>query len=374
MTVSLDNWIQIRRQLHQIPEPGYLEEKTQAFLLAQLSELPNIEIQTWKTGILVRVPGTAPRKRIGYRTDMDGLPILEETGYAFASTHPGFMHACGHDLHMTIALGLVHHFSHHRVQDDLIFIFQPAEEGPGGAQPMMESIEFQTWRPDMIFALHIAPEYPVGTIATRPGILFANTSEINIQLNGKSGHAAYPHQTNDMVVAATQLFTQLQTIISRNINPLDSAVITVGKLAAGTKENIIAGTAELNGTIRTLTLDTMKKIQKRIKEIVAGIGTSFQCEATLNWGMQYVDVTNHEAITTNFMDWAAKNTEYQVMECREAMTGEDFGYFLKEIPGFLFWLGVDTPYGLHHSKITPDEKAIGVGIDTMVRYLEEIGN
>jgi N-acetyldiaminopimelate deacetylase len=177
-----------------------------------------------------------------------------------------------------------------------------------------------------------------------------------------------------MVVAATQLFTQLQTIISRNINPLDSAVITVGKLAAGTKENIIAGTAELNGTIRTLTLDTMKKIQKRIKEIVAGIGTSFQCEATLNWGMQYVDVTNHEAITTHFMDWVTENTEYQVMECREAMTGEDFGYFLKEIPGFLFWLGVNTPYGLHHSKITPDERAIGVGIDTMVRYLEEIGN
>ncbi|MCH5585654.1 N-acetyldiaminopimelate deacetylase [Shimazuella sp. AN120528] len=374
MTVSLDKWIQIRRQLHEIPEPGYLEEKTQAFLLSQLKDLPNIELKTWKTGIIVKVSGTAPRKRIGFRTDMDGLPIQEETGYEFQSTHPGYMHACGHDLHMTIALGLVHHFSYHPVQDDLIFIFQPAEEGPGGAEPMMKSIEFQSWKPDMIFALHIAPEYPVGTIATRPGILFANTSEIHIQLIGKSGHAAYPHQTNDMVVAATQLFTQLQTIVSRNVNPLDSAVLTVGKLTAGTKENIIAGSAELNGTIRTLSLETMKTMQQRVKNIVQGIGTSFQCEAILDWGMQYVDVTNHEAVTKHFMNWVEEKTEYQLVECREAMTGEDFGYFLKEIPGFLFWLGVDTPYGLHHSKITPDEKAIGVGIDTMIRYLEEIGN
>jgi N-acetyldiaminopimelate deacetylase len=374
MTVSLDKWIQIRRQLHQIPEPGYLEEKTQAFLLSQLKELPNLEIQTWKTGIIVKVKGISPRKRIGYRTDMDGLPVQEETGHDFQSTHPGFMHACGHDLHMTIALGLVHHFAYHPIQDDLIVLFQPAEEGPGGAEPMMQSIEFQTWRPDMIFALHIAPEYPVGTIATRPGILFANTSEIHVQLNGKSGHAAYPHQTNDMVVAATQLFTQLQTIVSRNVNPLDAAVLTVGKLTAGTKENIIAGRAELNGTIRTLSLETMKKVQQRVKDIVHGIGISFQCEAILNWGMQYVDVTNHAAVTKQFMDWVEEKTEYQLVECREAMTGEDFGYFLKEIPGFLFWLGVDTPYGLHHSKITPDEKAIEVGIDMMIRYLEDIGN
>jgi N-acetyldiaminopimelate deacetylase len=374
MTVSLDKWIQIRRQLHQIPEPGYLEEKTQAFLLSHLKELPNLEIQTWKTGIIVKVKGISPRKRIGYRTDMDGLPVQEETGHDFQSTHPGFMHACGHDLHMTIALGLVHHFAYHPIQDDLIVLFQPAEEGPGGAEPMMQSIEFQTWRPDMIFALHIAPEYPVGTIATRPGILFANTSEIHVQLNGKSGHAAYPHQTNDMVVAATQLFTQLQTIVSRNVNPLDAAVLTVGKLTAGTKENIIAGRAELNGTIRTLSLETMKKVQQRVKDIVHGIGISFQCEAILNWGMQYVDVTNHAAVTKQFMDWVEEKTEYQLVECREAMTGEDFGYFLKEIPGFLFWLGVDTPYGLHHSKITPDEKAIEVGIDMMIRYLEDIGN
>lgn len=371
--ISLDNWITIRRQLHQIPEPGYCEVKTQAFLLSQLSKLP-VEIKTWKTGILVKIPGTNPRKRIGFRTDIDGLPIEEETGYEFRSTHAGFMHACGHDFHMTIALGLVHHFAHHPIQDELIFIFQPAEEGPGGAKPMLESEEFQAWRPDLIFALHIAPEFPVGTIATRPGILFANTSEMNIDLIGKAGHAAYPHQTNDMVIAVSQLVGQLQTIISRNINPLESAVLTIGKLAAGTKENIIAGKAELRGTIRTLSLDTMQHIQRRVEHIVAGIGHSFECDAKVDWGMQYVYVVNHPHETKHFMDWVQTNTKYNFIECREAMTGEDFGYFLQEIPGFLFWLGVNTLYGLHHPKLMPDEDAIGVGIELMSRYLEAIGN
>ncbi len=371
--ISLEKWIDVRRQLHQIPEPGFAEIKTQAFLLALLDGLP-VEIKTWNTGILVKIPGTVPRKRIGFRTDIDGLPIEEETDYDFRSTHTGFMHACGHDFHMTIALGLVHHFAHHPVKDDLIFLFQPAEEGPGGAQPMLASEEFQAWRPDLIFALHVAPEYPVGTIATRPGILFANTSEIHIKLTGKAGHAAYPHQTNDMVIAISQLVGQIQTIVARNINPLEAAVVTIGQIKAGTKENIIAGTAELHGTIRTLSLDTMSLIQQRISHIVDGIGNSFQCETHLDWGMQYAHVNNHPSETLPFMDWVKNTTEYKLVECREAMTGEDFGYFLQEIPGFLFWLGVNTPYGLHHPKLMPDEQAIGVGIDLMTRYLEKIGN
>lgn len=187
-------FIEIRRQLHQIPEIGFAEFKTQAYLLNYLSTLPQerMEIKTWKTGILVRIPGTDPQRRIGYRTDMDGLPILEETSLPFQSQHSGYMHACGHDLHMSIALGILTHFVHHSVRDDLIFIFQPAEEGPGGALPLLESKEFQEWRPDMIFALHIAPEYPVGSIAIKPGVLFANTSELFIDLTGKGGHAAFP--------------------------------------------------------------------------------------------------------------------------------------------------------------------------------------
>lgn len=364
-------FIQLRRELHQIPELGFNEIKTQKRLLSYLESLPQerLQIQTWRTGILVNIPGNKPKRRIGYRTDIDGLPITEETSHPFRSKHDGYMHACGHDFHMAIALGILTHFVHHPIDDDLLFIFEPAEEGPGGAQPMLASKEFQRWKPDMIFALHIGPEYPVGTIATRPGILFANTSECNIHLIGKSGHAAFPHKANDMVIAASQLALQLQTIISRNISPLDSAIITIGKLTAGSKENIIAGSAELQGTIRTLSMETMEQIRSRIKDIVEGIKQGFACEATIDWGTSYCQVYNDESLTTEFMKWVEAHTDYQLIECSEAMTGEDFGYFLEEIPGFMFWLGVDSPYGLHHPKLAPKEEAIPIAIELMTKYI-----
>lgn len=150
--MAISQFIQIRRDLHQIPELGFQEVKTQKYLLEYLQTLPQerMEIETWRTGIFVKIKGLKPEKTIGYRTDMDGLPIEEETGLPFRSTHPGRMHACGHDVHMSIALGVLTHFVHHPVRDDLVFLFQPAEEGPGGALPMMESEQMKKWRPDMI--------------------------------------------------------------------------------------------------------------------------------------------------------------------------------------------------------------------------------
>ncbi|NHN28628.1 N-acetyldiaminopimelate deacetylase [Paenibacillus agricola] len=363
-------FVEIRRQLHQIPEPGYAEFKTQQFLLDYILTLnqDRLETRTWRTGILVNVKGTAPRKRFGYRADMDGLPIKEETSYAFQSAHPGFMHACGHDVHMSIGLGILTHFVQHPIRDDITFIFQPAEEGPGGAQPMLESEELQDWMPDTIVALHIAPEYPVGTIATKPGILFANTSELFIDLTGKGGHAAFPHLANDMVITACQLVAQLQTIISRNINPLDSAVITIGKIEGGTKQNIIAEKARLEGTIRTLSASTMTLVKSRIEALTAGMETAYDCKVDIDYGANYRQVFNDAETTEHFMGWVRETGIVQLIECTEAMTGEDFGYFLEKIPGFMFWLGVETPYGLHHSKIEPNEQAIDLAIHLISSY------
>lgn len=371
MNTLLPSLIQIRRDLHQIPEPGYKEFKTQSYLLNLIRQLPQerLEIRLWQTGIVVRVKGANPRKRIGYRADMDGLPIAEETTYPFKSIHEGYMHACGHDLHMTIGFGLLAHFAHHLIDDDLIFIFQPAEEGPGGAKPMLESDVLSDWRPDLIIALHIAPEYPVGTIATRPGILFANTSELFIDLKGKGGHAAFPHKANDMVVAASHLVTQLQTIVSRNVNPLDAGVITIGKITGGTKQNIIAEQARLEGTIRTFSLESMIKIKERIEALVRGIEWGFQCTADIDYGCSYAQVNNHAELTRTFMEWVRDCQHATLIECEPAMTGEDFGYFLEEIPGFMFWLGVDTPYGLHHAKIEPNEEAIHVAVNLLTQYI-----
>ncbi|EAR65109.1 hippurate hydrolase [Bacillus sp. NRRL B-14911] len=372
----MNRFIQIRRDLHQIPELGYKEFKTQQYLLDYLGTLDqaNMEIRTWKTGIFVKLNGTMPGKLIGYRADIDGLPITEETGFGFSSRHEGNMHACGHDFHMSIALGLIAYFSENRVKDDLLFIFQPAEEGPGGAEPMLKSDIMKEWRPDMIAALHIAPEYPAGAVAVKEGLLFANTSELFIDLKGKGGHAAYPHQTNDMIVAACSLVSQLQTVIARNVDPLDSAVITIGKITGGTVQNIIAEKARLEGTIRTLSVESMARVKKRIEALVKGTEAGFECEATIDYGAMYHQVYNDEVLTREFMDFLRTGTEAEVIECKEAMTGEDFGYMLSEIPGFMFWLGADSEFGLHHSRLQPKEEAIEKAISYMTAYLEYKGN
>ncbi|MBH0155708.1 N-acetyldiaminopimelate deacetylase [Fictibacillus sp. 5RED26] len=368
--------LEIRKDLHRIPEPGFLEFKTQRYILDLISTFPqdHLEIHTWETGIFVKVIGRNASKTIAYRTDMDGLPISEETGYEFSSLHEGMMHACGHDVHMTIALGLVAHFAENPIDDHLLFIFQPAEEGPGGALPMRESELFKQLKPDMITALHIAPEYPVGTIAVKEGLLFANTSELFVDLIGKGGHAAYPHLSNDMVVAASHLVTQLQSIISRNIDPLDSAVVTIGKITGGTKQNIIAEKARLEGTIRTLSPEAMDKVKKRIEALVKGISGSFECETAIDYGSNYRQVDNEPILTREFMEFAKQQETVNVIECKEAMTGEDYGYFLEKIPGFMFWLGVDTQYGLHHSKLKPQAEAIQHAVDLLVQYFHFKGN
>lgn len=376
MTVSpfVEKAISLRRELHQIPEPGFEEFKTQQHILAYLATLPSerLQIQTWRTGILVKILGENPTRCIGYRTDMDGLPMQEETSYSFRSQHEGFMHACGHDMHMSIALGILSYFVENPIDDDVLIIFQPAEEGPGGALPMMQTEEFRKWKPDVIFALHIAPEYPVGTIATKPGILLANASELFIHLKGRAGHAAYPHLANDMVVASTQLINQLHTIVSRNVNPLDSGVITIGEIHAGIRQNIIAEQARLNGTIRSLSEESMDAMKSRVEAVVSGIEQSFDCKATIDYGSHYCQVSNHEELTLSFMEWCQEHTPYKVESCETSMGGEDFGYFVKEIPGFMFWLGVDTPYGLHHPKIEPNEGAIEVAINVMTKYIANI--
>ncbi|ACT02497.1 N-acetyldiaminopimelate deacetylase [Paenibacillus sp. JDR-2] len=367
----MSKFVELRRKFHQIPEPGFQEYKTQAMLLEYINGLPQerLEVRTWRTGILVRVKGLVGARCLGYRADMDGLPIEEDTGYEFRSTHPGYMHACGHDLHMAIGLGVLTAIVEQPVNDDVLFVFQPAEEGPGGALPMLQSEEFKEWKPDFMMALHVAPEYPVGTIATRPGILFANTSELFIDIIGKGGHAAYPHRANDMIVAGASLIMQLQSIVSRNVDPLDSVVVTLGKIEGGTKQNIIAERVRLEGTIRTLSAKSMNDVKARIEALLEGLKVSFGCQTELDYGSNYYQVYNNEQEAGRFMDWVRVFEGVQLIECTEAMTGEDFGYFLQDIPGLMFWLGVDTPYGLHHAKLEPQEDAIGVAIDVVSNYL-----
>lgn len=368
--------VKIRRELHRIPELGFQEFKTQRYLLEKIENLPqtHLEVATWKTGIVVKINGSNATKTIGWRTDMDGLPIVEETGVEYSSIIEGNMHACGHDCHMTIALALVSALSHEQPVQNVVVYFQPAEEGPGGAEPMLRWLkeERPDLLPDEIYALHIAPEYPVGTIATRPGLLFANTSELFIDLKGEGGHAAYPHKTRDMAVATANLILQLQTIVSRNVDPLDSVVITIGKMTAGTVQNVIAENARLEGTIRTLHAESMERVKRRIDLICAGIEAAFECNISIDYGAMYYEVNNHEVCATKVLDFAENFEGALALHCSAAMTGEDFGYFVREIPGAMFWTGANCSYGLHQSKMNPDEAILDFNAAFVERFIRSL--
>ncbi|MCP3030645.1 N-acetyldiaminopimelate deacetylase [Halobacillus sp. A1] len=368
-----DQLIKIRRELHQIPELGFKEFETQKYLLNIIDNFPQdyLTVEKWETGIFVKVKGNDPEKTVGYRADIDGLPLEESTGLTFSSKHKGRMHACGHDFHMTVALAALENLAQDPPKNNIVFMFQPAEEGPGGAEPMLQSNAMQRFKPDVIFALHIAPDLPVGTVSTRAGLLFANTSELFIDLKGKGGHAAYPHQTRDMVVAASFLVSNLQQIVARRVDPLDSAVITIGKITGGTVQNIIAEEARLEGTIRTMSPQAMIEVKKEIEKMVKGAEISNDCSISIDYGSNYYQVENDADYVQAFTEIVSQ-TGYIYEEAAPAMTGEDFGYMLKEIPGFMFWLGVNSEAGLHHSKLTPDEKALEVGKTIVVEGLRKL--
>lgn len=368
------NLIEIRRQLHQIPEIGLQEQETQQYLLEVIGKLltdkPFAELKTWRTGIFVMLHGTLPSKTIGWRTDIDGLPVEEQTGLPFASKN-GKMHACGHDIHMTVALGLLETLSEKQPKENLLFLFQPAEENEAGGKLMYDEKAFGDWLPDEFYSLHVRPDLKVGDIATNTHTLFAGTCEVELTFKGKGGHAAFPHEANDALVAASYFVTQVQTIVSRNVDPLGSAVVTFGKMEAGTTNNIIAETAFLHGTIRTLTQEMNQLTQKRLTEIAQGVASSFGMEIDLKLKQGgYLPVENNPQLAQELMAFFEQDRTVHLIDIAPAMTGEDFGYLLSKIPGVMFWLGVDSPAPLHSNKMTPNEQVLVFAAEAISKFLK----
>ncbi len=368
--------IQVRRHLHEIPELALHETETHDYLLKVVKEFnqDNLEIRVPEelpTAILVLVHGSNPQRTIGYRTDIDALPVEEQTGLPFASHHPGVMHACGHDIHMTVALGVLSYFSDHQPKDNLLFFFQPAEESDYGGKRAYEAGVFSgKWRPDEFYGLHDNPDLPAGAIGCRMGTLFAGTTEVNIDINGKGGHAAYPQDANDTVVAAASLIMQVQTIISRNIDPIASGVITLGKVRGGTIRNVIAGHTRIEGTIRGLTQKMIEHIDHRLQAVCDGVAASFGLEVKLGLNQGgYWPVENNPQLTRRFIDYMQQAPDVNFIETAPAMTGEDFGYLLAQFPGTMFWLGVDDDSQLHSATLTPNEDAIQKGVDAITGFL-----
>ena len=378
MAIADIDLIAIRRHLHTYPELSMAEFKTQAYLkdiiLSWKSPWLTIrEIPAVPTALLVRLTGSNPKRTVGYRTDIDALPINEETQLPYASKNDGVMHACGHDIHMTVALGVLAHFSKQQPTDNMIFLFQPAEEEQAGGKQLYELGTFvDEWRPDEFYALHDQPAMPAGQIATRQGTLFAGTTEIHLTIKGHGGHAAFPNQAQDVIVAAASFVMAIQTVVSRNVDPVHGGVITIGKLQAGTIGNVMPNEARLAGTIRAFQQADLEMMQQRVREISQSLATMYGVtfDLELNQG-GYWPVNNDEKTTAAFMTFMANDEDVDFAVSQPAMTGEDFGYLINQIPGTMFWLGVgDAEHGLHDSHLAPDESAIAPGVHAMIKFLD----
>lgn len=369
--MELQKLIKIRRDLHRIPELAFEEKQTQEYLLKKIETFKNhnMTIKTWKTAIVVFLKGKKGEKTIAFRTDMDGLPIKETTNLEYSSLKKRNMHACGHDFHMTIALNVLEYYSKNQSNNDLIFIFQPAEEAKAGAKKLLESEILTGVKIDKIFALHVAPELPVGVVSTKSGILFANSSEVKVEIKGKSSHAAFPHLGIDTVVALGNFINQIHTITSRNISPNEMATITIGKIEAGTVMNSLAEKAMLEGTVRSLNDEVHQTLKQRLNNITKGIAESFECETKIEFPEEYKAVVNKENCVQEFEEMIKEKTTYEYKEAEVKMTAEDFGYFLEKYEGFMFWLGVDSKSGLHTSDFNPKEEALLVGYEIVKQMI-----
>ncbi|MDJ0520301.1 MAG: M20 family metallopeptidase [Trichodesmium sp. MO_231.B1] len=373
--------VEWRRHLHQRPELGFKEHLTGKFISQKLQEW-GIEHQTGiaKTGIVATINSGKPGPVLGIRADLDALPVQELNDVPYRSIHNGIMHACGHDGHTAIALGTAHYLATHRQDFSGIvkIIFQPAEEGPGGAKPMIEAGVLKNPDVDTIIGLHLWNNLPVGTLGVRSGALMAATERFSCTILGKGGHGGMPHQTVDSIVVAAQIVNALQTIVARNIDPIDSAVVTVGQLKAGRAFNVIADTARMSGTVRYFSLDYQNYFSKRIEQIISGICASYGANYEFNYTPLYPPLINNQKVADLVKSVAESIVETPagvVPEC-QTMGGEDMSFFLREIPGCYFFLGsANSEKGLayphHHPRFDFDETALGMGVEMFIRCVEK---
>ncbi len=374
-----------RREVHQNPELGLETTKTEALVAGALSEM-GIEVRTGVGGHgvvgLLRGEGrldadgtqrnaSGGEKTFAIRADMDALPVTEDTGLPFASKIPGRMHACGHDAHVAMLLGAAKILSgmKDKVQGNVKFIFQPGEEGPGGARPMILDGALENPKVDAIIGAHVGPLWDVGLgqLGFRTGPMMAATDRFSVRIQGKGGHGAAPHFSVDPVVIASQIVMSLQTIVSREVSPVSPAVVTIGIIKAGTAANIIPDYCEMNGTVRYLDKGLASFIPGRIREICEGVASSMRGSATVEYIPGYPPLVNDPEMTAFVKKAVASIVGAEnIVEVEPTMGGEDMAYFLNEVPGAYFALGTRNPakrtdYPNHHPKFDVDEDVLYLG-------------
>ncbi|MEM6382873.1 MAG: M20 aminoacylase family protein [Pseudomonadota bacterium] len=371
---SIAGW---RRELHQNPEIMYDLPQTMAYVADKLRQFGCDEVveglgQTGVVGVIGGQKGNGPT--LGLRSDMDALPILEETGLPHASQTDGKMHACGHDGHMAMLLGAAEHLCETRgFAGTVVVIFQPAEEGGAGAKAMMDDGLFERFGIEEVYGMHNMPGIPVGNFAVRAGPLMAATDIFSLTVTGKGGHAARPHTGIDPIVACAQIVTGLQTIASRNADPLESIVVSVTTIHAGKADNVIAERATMTGTVRTLIPEMRDLAERRIGEIASGIAEAMGARAELSYERNYPVVVNHEA-ETDFVASVAERVVGKHKVNRDTppmMGGEDFAFMLEELPGaFIFTGNGEDSANLHSAFYDFNDNVIPVGASYWVELVE----
>jgi amidohydrolase len=360
-----EEMIELRRDFHQYPELSFKEEQTSKKVAEYLRACGlKVREQVNGYGVTADLMVDEAGPMIAFRADMDALPIQEETGLPFASKIPGVMHACGHDGHTAILLGVAKllSFQRERLKGNVRFIFQPAEEiNPGGAKGMIQEGVLEGV--EAIFGLHLWSELPSGTFRTCYGPMMAAADRFIIEIEGQGGHGGMPHKTIDSIVLASHLVMASQQIISRQIDPLEAGVITFGKFSSGTAFNIIANKAVLEGTVRSFLPEIRETLHKKLKELTTGFANIYGAKIHLDYQYGYPPVENHKNEVDFILETAAKvfgRNNTGIM--KPNMAGEDFSYYLKEIPGAFCFVGAQVPnkpvYPHHHPRFQIDESVL----------------
>src|SRR5437016_953341 len=367
-----------RREIHENPELLYDVHRTAAFVADRLREFGCDEVTTGlgRTGVVGVIKGKQPGKGeikvVGLRADMDALPIEEATNLPHASKTPGLMHACGHDGHTAMLLGAARYLAETRnFAGDAVVIFQPAEEGGAGAAAMIKDGLMDRFGIEQVYGMHNGPGIPVGQFAIRTGPIMAATDSIDIKIEGLGGHAARPHKCIDSVLVGAQLIGGLQSIVSRTVDPLDSAVISICEFHAGNARNVIPQTAELRGTVRTLTDEVRSLVEKRVREVVAGVAQMTGAKIDLVYERGYPVTVNHPT-QTEFATRTAREVggEGAVADTPPLMGAEDFAFMLRQRPGAFIFCGNGDSAGLHHPAYNFNDEAIVYGTSYRIKLVE----
>jgi amidohydrolase len=372
---TTDTMIALRREIHRHPESGFQETRTAAVVCRELDRL-GIPYQAGiaGTGVMATIQGEQPGKTLLIRADMDALPVHEQTGRDFASQIPGMMHACGHDGHTAMLCGLAERLLDIRGQiaGTIKLIFQPAEEGPGGALPMIRAGVLENPTVDACFAYHLWNCMPVGFVGATVGPIMACVDDFTLTIKGTGGHGAMPHTSVDAIVVMAHVITALQAIASRQVSPLETVVVTLGTVNGGYRRNVIADQVELTGTVRTFNPDVTAAFPGRIERIVQGVTEAFGATYELDYSRTYPATVNDEAMTHLVQDAIRRVIGAdQLITDERSMGGEDMAFFLQKVPGCYFFVGSENPAigcgAPHHSPFFDfDEAAMGIGVDILV--------